>query len=63
MTYPDLTACSSGIEARICILLIPFERKQFEVCVNVKLMWENITHSIKENTKKKTKIKKNVYHL
>jgi hypothetical protein len=31
MTYTNLTVCSSGPEARICIFLIPFERKHFEV--------------------------------
>jgi hypothetical protein len=36
MTYPNLTACSSGPEARIYIFLEPFERKHFEVCGNVK---------------------------
>ena len=38
MTYPNLTACISGPEARICILLVPFERKQLDVCGNVKGM-------------------------
>jgi hypothetical protein len=38
MTYPNLTACSSGPEAKICIFLVPFERKPFEVCGNVKGM-------------------------
>jgi hypothetical protein len=38
MTYPNLTACSSGPEARICIFLIPFGRKHFEVYGNVKGM-------------------------
>ena len=38
MTYPNLTACSSGPEARVCIFLMPFERKKIEVCGNVKLM-------------------------
>jgi hypothetical protein len=38
MTYPNLTACSLGPEERICILLVPFERKHFEVYVNVKGM-------------------------
>ena len=37
-TYPNLTACGSGPEARICILLVSFERKHFEVCGNVKWM-------------------------
>jgi hypothetical protein len=32
MTYPNLTVCSSGPEARICIFLVPFQRKHFEVC-------------------------------
>jgi hypothetical protein len=44
MTYPNLNACSSGPEARIYIFLIPFERKHFEVCGNVKFMLENIKH-------------------
>ena len=43
MTYPNLTACSSSPEARICIFLVPFERKHFEVCGNVKEMHDNIT--------------------
>ena len=30
MTYPNLTACSSGPEARICIFLVPFERKHLK---------------------------------
>jgi hypothetical protein len=40
-SYPNLTARSSGPEARVCIFLITFERKHFEVCGNVKGM-ENI---------------------
>uniref|UniRef100_A0A8K9VD65 Transient receptor potential cation channel, subfamily M, member 1b n=1 Tax=Oncorhynchus mykiss TaxID=8022 RepID=A0A8K9VD65_ONCMY len=39
MTYPNRTACSSGPEARICIFLIPFERKHFEVCGNAQKAW------------------------
>jgi hypothetical protein len=46
MTYPNLTAGSSGPEARVCIFLITFEKKHFEVCGNVKFMLENITHYI-----------------
>jgi hypothetical protein len=38
ITYPNLTACSSGPEARICIFLVPFERKDLEVGGNVKGM-------------------------
>jgi hypothetical protein len=38
MTYPNLTACNSGPEGRICIILVPFERKHFEGCGNVKGM-------------------------
>jgi hypothetical protein len=38
MTYPNLTACNSGCEARILIFLVPFERKHFEVCGHVKGM-------------------------
>jgi hypothetical protein len=38
MTYPNLTACNSGPEARISILLVPFESKHVEVCGNVKGM-------------------------
>ena len=34
-TYPNLTACSSAPEARICILLVSFEWKHSEVCGNV----------------------------
>jgi hypothetical protein len=34
----NLTACSSGPEARICIFFIPFENKHFEVFGNVKLL-------------------------
>jgi hypothetical protein len=37
MTYPYLTVCSSGPEA-VYILLVPFERKTFEVYGNVKGM-------------------------
>jgi hypothetical protein len=36
MKYPNLTALSSGPEARICIYLMPFENKHFDVCGNVK---------------------------
>jgi hypothetical protein len=55
MTYPNLTACISCPEARICILLVPFKRKQFEVCGNVKgnVGEYNIIDLVKENTKKK----------
>jgi hypothetical protein len=54
MTYPTLAACSSGPEARICIFLVPFERKHFEGCGNVKEMLENNTLDlVKDNTKKK----------
>ena len=38
MTNPNLTSCSSGPEARICIFLVPFEREHFDVCGNVKFM-------------------------
>ena len=31
-TYPNLTACSSGTEPRICIFLVPFERKHRSLC-------------------------------
>ena len=37
-TYPNLTACSSGPEARICIFLVSFERKHSEFCGNVNWM-------------------------
>jgi hypothetical protein len=38
MTYPSLTACISGPEARICILLVPFDREHFGVYGKVKGM-------------------------
>jgi hypothetical protein len=38
MTYLNQTACSSGPEAKICMFLVPFERKHFEVYGNVKGM-------------------------
>jgi hypothetical protein len=38
MTYPNLTACRSGPEAGICIFLVSFDRKQFEVYENMKGM-------------------------
>ena len=45
MTYPNLTACSLGPEARVCIFLVPFERKHIGVCeydrmsVNTSASW------------------------
>ena len=51
MAYPNLTACSSGPEARICIQVIAFERKPFEVCGNVGEY--NTLDLVKHNTKKK----------
>jgi hypothetical protein len=62
MTYPNLTACGSGPEARICTLLILFERKHFEVCGNVKLRYViheinvNTLDLVKDNTKKKSSV-------
>ena len=39
MIYPNLTACSSGPEARICIFLyfylVPFERKSFLAAIHI----------------------------
>ena len=53
MTYPNLTACSSGPEAWICISLIPFERKHFEVG-EMNVGEYNTLDLVKDNTKKKT---------
>ena len=47
MKHPKVsqpTSSGSAPKARICIFLIPFENKHFEVCGNVKGMQENITH-------------------
>jgi hypothetical protein len=52
-TYPNLTACCSGPEARICIFLIPFQIEHFEVGGNVKLMKENIRSGKQQYKRKK----------
>jgi hypothetical protein len=51
MTYSNLTACSSGPEARMCILLVPFERKR-----QLKVREYKTIDLVEENTKKKPTI-------
>lgn len=54
MTSTNLTACSSGHEARICIFLIPFERKHWSLWNCELNVGENNTIDLlEENTKKK----------
>jgi hypothetical protein len=55
MTYPNLTACSSVPEARICIFLVPFVRKHFDVYGHERNVVEfNTIYLAKDNTKKET---------
>ena len=51
-TYPNLTDCSSGPGAKICIFLVSFERKHSEVCGNVYVGEYNTIDLAEENTRK-----------